>query len=181
MLNNLLKMFCITCYISMFVIGSIFAQVLPSVRILFDTGAKRIDIITGKQLPNYTLAQQGSFQFFNGRLDKPDSIFWYYFDGRRNQDVNQLAFIRNMKSLGCWIIAEKERSGKIPNVSPRVNCEIEHHVISFIPLNPTTKQAEPRVYIPIEDLHLIQWAEYDHWLATDSQADIESKLGSIYW
>ena len=149
------------------------------VRIVFDTNAKRIDIVTGKQLPEYTQAQRGSFQFFNGRLDKPDNFFWYYFDGRRNQDIDKLAFIRNMKSIGTWVIALKG-DDKIPTAAPNVNCEIEHHAISFIPLNLTTGKPDPRVYVMIEDIHLIQWAPYNHWLAKVSQKEFESMAGRIY-
>lgn len=148
-------------------------------KIIFDKDAKRIDLVTGKTVPNYTEAKKGSFQFFNGRLDKPDNFFWYYFDGRRNQNINDLAFIRNMKSIGTWVIATKT-DGKSPVPHPNVNCEIEHHAISFIPINPETGKEDPRVYLMIEDIHLIQWEPYNHWLATVSQKEFESMAGKIY-
>ena len=156
-----------------------FAQNDKPVRIVFDMNSQRIDIVTGKQLPNYTQAQRGSFQFFNGRLDKPDNFFWYYFDGRRVQNIDNLAFIRNIKSIGCWIIANKGKENQ-PDAHPNINREIEHYAVSFIPLNTDTGKPEPRIYVMLEDIHMIQWAPYNHWLATVSQKELEDMAGIIY-
>ena len=157
-----------------------FAQGEPPVRVVFDKDSPRIDIVSGHRLPDYTQAQRSSFQFFNGRLDKPDNGFWYYFDGRRFQGIDDLAFIRNVKSNGCWIMGSRGRNGQIPTTFPSQNCEIEHHAVSFIPLNPSTGAPDPRVYILLDDIHLIQWAPYDHWAATVSQGDFEAMAGIIY-
>jgi hypothetical protein len=178
--NNVLKITSTTCILVMFILINLFAQDQSPVRILFDKNAKRIDIMTGKQIPNYTQAQRGSFQFFNGRLDKPENGFWYYYDGRFFQSIDTVAFIRNIKQLGCWIIALKDPNGKIPNEHPEIWREIEHHAISFIPLNPTTKKPESRVYVLLENMHLIQWADYDNRLAIESQEEIECGSGVIY-
>ncbi|MFC1528881.1 hypothetical protein ACFL5B_03130, partial [Candidatus Latescibacterota bacterium] len=92
------------------------------------------------KLPNYTQAVRGSFQFFLGRLDSPEKGFWYFFDGRRFRDIDRLAFIRKMPSVGCWIIATASRNGTTPNEHPKENCEIIHHAVSFIPLNDNGKK-----------------------------------------
>jgi len=168
--------------------GSACAQDESPVRISFDRESKRMDIVTGKTLPDYTMAQRGSFQFFNGRLDKPENGFWYFFDGRRFQRIERTAFIRKLKYIGTWVIAGTSRwgdeddqsAGAVPTAHPKTNCEINHHAVSFIPLNTVTNQPEPRVHVLLEDLELIQWKPYNHWLATDSQEALEAKKGTIY-
>lgn len=156
------------------------AQDDTPVRIVFDSHSSRTDIVTGKALPDYTKAQRGSFQFYNGRLDKPDPFFWYYFDGRRAQNLNSLAFIRNMKTIGTWIIAPRGKDGATPSVHPNTNCEIEHHALSFIPMNPSTGRPDPQVFVLFDDIHLIQWAPYDHWTATVSQEQFDAMAGTIF-
>jgi hypothetical protein len=167
---------------------SVFSQDVTPVRISFDRHSKRMDIVTGKQVPNYTQAQRGSIQFFQGRLDTPEKGFWYYFDGRRFQPIERTLFIRKLKSTGTWIIAGTSRWGEAdqtknaqaPTAHPNTNCEIEHHAISFIPLNPTTGKPDPRIYVLVEDLELIQWHPYNHWLVNESQEQIEKKAGVVY-
>ncbi len=159
-----------------------------TVRISFDRESKRVDIVTGKTLPNYTKARRGSFQFFQGRLDTPEKGFWYFFDGRRFQPVERTLFIRKLKSTGTWLIGgcgrydnrDLTKSPVVLSDHPNVNCEIEHHGVSFIPLNPDTGKPEPRVYVLLEDLELIQWHPYNHWLVNESQEQVESKQGIVY-
>ena len=162
-----------------------FTQSETPVRIEFDKNSERIDLVTGEILPLYTQAQRGSFQFFNSRLDKPDKGFWYYFDGRRFQNVERVALIRKMPSLGAWAILSS--AGRYDNpddrtvrTNPISICEIEHHAVSFIPLNPDTHQPDRRVYLLIDDMYLIQWAQVDHWMATKTQEELESEKGTKY-
>ncbi len=170
------------------VFGTATAQDDSTVRISFERESKRIDIVTGKTLPNYTKAQRSSLQFFNGRLDKPENGFWYYFDGRRFQSADRTFFIRKLKYIGTWVIAGSGRWGEadqtksaiVPTAHPNTNCEIEHHAVSFIPLNPATGKADPRVYVLLEDLELIQWRPYNHWLVTMPQKELESLKGIVY-
>ena len=164
------------------------AQDNSPVRISFDHASKRADIVTGRILPNYTQAQRGSFQFFQGRLDTPENGFWYFFDGRRFQSVDRTLFIRKLKSTGTWVIAGTARWGEgdqtkdatVPTAHPNTNCEILHHAVSFIPLNPSTGKPEQRVYVLLEDLELIQWHPYNNWLVNDTQETIEAKRGIVY-
>ena len=168
--------------------GSACAQDESPVRISFDRESTRTDIVTGRKLPDYTMAQRGSIQFFNGRLDSPVNGFWYFFDGRRFQQVSRTVFIRKLKFIGTWVIAGTRRwgdegdtaEGPVPTTHPKTNCEIGHHTVSFIPLNPVTNVPEARVHVLLEDLELIQWKPYDHWLVTDSQEVLESKQGTVY-
>jgi hypothetical protein len=147
-----------------------------------------VDIVTGRRLPNYTQAQRGSIQFFYGRLDTPENGFWYFFDGRRFQTIARTLFIRKLKSTGTWVIAgtgrwgepDQTKSAAVPTAHPNTNCEIEHHAVSFIPLNPATHKPESRVYVLLDDLELIQWLPYNHWLVNESQEEIESKRGIVY-
>jgi hypothetical protein len=169
-------------------LGSSFAQNTNPVRILFDKNSQRTDIVTGKKLLNYKQAERGSIEFFQGRLDTPENGFWYFFDGRRFQSIEKTLFIRKLKSTGTWVIEGTSRWGEpdqtkytmVPTAHPKTNCMIEHHAISFIPLNPTTKKPEPRVYVMLDDLELIQWHPYNNWLVNDSQEEMESKRGVVY-
>jgi hypothetical protein len=164
------------------------AQDTSPVRISFDRVSKRTDLVTGRTLPNYVQAQRGSFQFFYGRLDTPENGFWYFFDGRRFQSVDRTLFIRKLKTTGTWVIAGTGRWGEpdqtkdavVPAAHPNTNCEILHHAVSFIPLNSATGKPEPRVHVLLEDLELIQWHPYHHWLAEESQETIEAKRGVVY-
>ena len=85
--------------------ASVSAQDESPVRISFDRESTQTDIVTGRKLPDYTMAQRGSIQFFNGRLDSPVNGFWYFFDGRRFQQVSRTVFIRKLKFIGTWVIA----------------------------------------------------------------------------
>jgi len=179
MQNNWKKIAVIATVLILFICFHSLAKSEPPVRIQFDENSKRIDIVTGKKLQKYTLAQRGSFQFYLGRLDTPLKGIWYFFDGRRYRSTEDLAFIRKMASIGCWIIAGDSHSEGTPKSHPKQNCEIIHHAVSFIPLN-DKGQPEQRVYVLLEDLDKIQWKDYDHWLATDTQDQLESKKGVIY-
>jgi hypothetical protein len=164
------------------------AQDTSPVRISFDRASKRVDLVSGRTLPNYTRAQRGSFQFFQGRLDTPENGFWYFFDGRRFQAIDRTLFIRKLKYTETWVIAGTSRWGEadqtgtsaVPTAHPNTNCEILHHAVSFIPLNPSTGQPEPRVHVLLNDLELIQWHPYNNWLINDSQETLESKRGVVY-
>ncbi len=157
------------------------------VRISFDRASARTDIVTGRTLPDYTQAVRGSIRFYNGRLDTPEEGFWYYFDGRRFQPIERTLFIRKLKYIGTWVIAGTSRwgeaaqeGGPVPTAHSNTNCEIFHHAISFVPLNPRTGKPDDRVYVLVEDLELIQWQPYNHWLVTVSQEELEARHGRVY-
>ena len=63
----------ITGFIMMICMNA-FAQNESPVRIEFDKSSKRIDMVTDRELPDYKYARRGSFQFFRGRLDKPEEV-----------------------------------------------------------------------------------------------------------
>jgi len=189
MQRKLLKVAGITAVLIIAVCMNAVAQDQSPVKIVFDKNAKRIDIMTSQQIPNYTQAQRGSIQFYLGRLDTPENGFYYFFDGRRFQNVDNLSFMRKMPSIGCWIIASS-RSGRpgeepsnapptVPTAHPQTNCEVWHHAVSFIPLD-SNGRPQPKVYVLLNDIELIQWSPYDNWLATDTQDQIEAKTGTIY-
>ncbi len=180
--KNLLRIAGIAVILIVIVCMNAFAQEDTSpVRIAFDKNAERIDIMTGQQIPNYTQAQRGSIQFYLGRLDTPGNGFYYFFDGRRFQNVENLIFMRKMPSIGCWIIASRgrgrggeETSNEVPTRHPSQNCEVFHHAVSFIPLD-RNGQPQAKVYVLLEDLYMIQRGEYNHWLANANQDQVESK------
>jgi hypothetical protein len=188
LITRISKTLIFTTILILSLLGSSFSQDKSPVRISFDKESKRIDIVTNNKLPSYTLVQHGSVEFFQGRLDTPENGFWYFFDGRRFQPIERTLFIRKLKSTGTWVIEGTSRWGEsdqtkystVPTAHPKTNCVIEHHAISFIPLNPTTKKPEPRVYVMLDDLELIQWHPYNNWLVNESQDEIESKKGVVY-
>ena len=156
------------------------AQDAPPVSIMFNMNTDGVDIMTGEKLPDRTLAQRGSFLFYNDRLDKPYDGFWYFFDGRRFQNLDEMVFMRHIKSLGTWIVFNKRQRDDPLTGHPKWHCEIGHHAVSFIPVNAATGKPGKRVHALLEDIHMIQWEESDHWLATDTQEEIEAKAGTIY-
>lgn len=162
----------------------VYAENDKPVRIVFDKNAKRTDIVTGKTLPDYTQAERGSFQFFFGRLDKPERGFWYFFDGRRFQSIDRVALMRHMQPQGLWaILGGGGWQGNEPQVvrtNPVSICEIQHHVVSFIPLDLKTGKPDKRVYVLLDDLHLIEWYPVDHWIGTATQEEYEALKGVMY-
>ena len=123
---------------------------IKPVKIAFDERSKRIDLVTDKELPNYTLAKRGSVQFFLDRLDSPDDYFNFYHDGIRQAKIESLNLIEKVQEkFDIWRIRYKN-GGKN---SPRIH----HKAVSFIPLNPDTKLPERRVYVMLEELNLIEW------------------------
>jgi hypothetical protein len=135
--------FIITCVNS-------FAQNTSPVRIEFDPDSKRIEIKTGKELPEYTHAQRGSIRFYLGRLDTPNDFVNYYHDG-----INK-AYIKDLKSMEK--VQEKFAIWRLRYKSGRKNTPRIHHLaVSFIPLSPATKKPEKRVFLLLNDLKLIEW------------------------
>ena len=148
------------------------------VRIVFDNNSERIDIATGKQLPDYTEAQRGSFQFYDKRLDSPTDHLDYMFSTMISSNVKDVVLMRKMHPQNVWALSG---SGAILELKTIIVADIvKEYAVSFIPLNPTTHKPEPRVYLLLQDLYLIQWADVDHWAATKSQADYESEKRIIH-
>lgn len=175
-----LKICCVLCMFLTACAPCAVAQDQPPVNIVFDKDSERIDIVTGEKLPNYTLAERGSFLFYNDRLDNPSNSFWYFFDGRRTQSQDDMVFIRHIKAFGTWVVFNKRERNNVLTGHPRWHCEIGHHAVSFIPVNAKSGKSEKRVFVLLDDINMIQWEEYDYWLATESQEEIESKEGIIY-
>jgi hypothetical protein len=184
MRNTLIKIPGIALFLLTALCFNSLAQSESPARIEFDIHSKRIDIVTGKALPDYKQAERGSFQFFFGRLDSPDDFFWYYWDGRSSQKIENVALMRKMLPQSVWAVVRNgkpDSSGKIIVKTNPINIvAIQHHAISFVPLNPSTKKPEPRVYVLLEDMNLIQFSPVDHWIASMGQKEYESEKGRNY-
>jgi hypothetical protein len=129
-----------------------FAQDTLPVNIAFDKNSKRIDLITKKELPNYTKAQRGSIQFFLYRLDEPNDFFNYFHDGVQRATIKSLMRMEKVQpEFAVWRLRYKSGSKNTPR--------IHHQAISFIPISPTTGKAENRVYLMLNDLELIDWGK----------------------
>ena len=155
----ILKIPAVTALAALFMLTMIVnctAQETSPVRIEFERKSERIDIMTGKKLPDYTLAQQGSFQFFTGRLDEPDTFIYYFHDGRRSAEVADLASMKKDQGrFAIWNLVWKNGRGLHPAYGPRIH----HLAVSFIPLDTATKKPEKRVYLLLNDLREITWAK----------------------
>jgi hypothetical protein len=124
------------------------AKQIKPVTIAFDDSSKRIDLITGKQLPDYKLAQRDSFQFFLTRLDSPDNFFNFYHDGLRQGRLDQLEKMEKIQpKFAIWRLYYKDGNKNTPRV--------HHQAISFIPIDPNTNLPDRRVYVRMDDLKLI--------------------------
>ena len=128
----------------------IHAQDTSPVKIAFDGNSKRIDLITGKELPDYTLAKRGSIQFFWDRLDKPDDFVSYTHDGIRNAYIKDLRMIEKVQGrFAVWRLRYYAGNKNTPR--------IQHLAVSFIPLSKETNEAERRVYVLMNDMKLFDW------------------------
>ncbi|MDP2982804.1 MAG: hypothetical protein Q8O92_05695 [Candidatus Latescibacter sp.] len=156
------------------------AQNNSPVRIVFDKNSKRIDMVTGKQLLNYTQAQRGSFEFFEGRLDLPVKKINYMFATMVSANFDNVALIRKMHTHNIWALVTM--SGKsLEGMNPIMTADVvKIYAASFIPINPATGQPESRIHVLLDDMYLIQWVDVDHWLANKSQEEYESEQGVRY-
>ena len=92
--------------------------------------------------------------------------------------INDIKLMRKMHSQNVWALSG---SGNILGLKKIIVADIvKEYSVSFIPLNPTTQKPDRRVYVLLQDMYLIQWAEVDHWAATKSQTEYESEKGTIY-
>ena len=53
------------------------------------------------------------------------------------------------------------------------------NAVSFIPLD-SNGRPQPKIYVLLDDLELIQWAPYNHWMVNDTQEQIRAKKGVVY-
>lgn len=126
------------------------AQDTSTVRIAFDRKSKRIDLVTGKEIPDYTLVKRGSIQFFLGRLDEPDDFVNFTHDGFRKANISDLHMMEKVQAqFAIWRLRYKSGSKNTPR--------IQHLAVSFIPLSSSTGEPEQRVYVLLNDLELIDW------------------------
>lgn len=129
-----------------------FAQNEKPVRIAFDQSSERIDLITGKKLPDYTLAQRESIRFFLGRLDEPDEFVCFTHDGFNKTDISSLGMMEKVQGeFAIWRLRYRSGSKNTPR--------IQDLAVSFIPLSADTKQPERRVFVLLNDLEFIDWNE----------------------
>ena len=186
--KNRLKIAGIVVIVIMSVCMNVLAQDQSPVRILFDTDSQRIDLMTGKQIPNYTQAQRGSIQFYLGRLDTPVDGIWFFFDGRRFINVEYIAYMRKMPSLGGWVLhsvggdirrPDSASSATVESTHERNCVEVWQNAVSFIPLD-SNGRPQPKVYVQLNDLELIQRVPYNHWIVNDTQEQIRAKIGIIF-
>jgi hypothetical protein len=127
------------------------AQSKTPVRIAFDVQAKRIDLRTGKEIPEVTRAERGSIRFYLNRLDTPDEFINFYHDGFRKVGIGDLERMEKVqKQFAIWRLRYKSGSKNTPRV--------QHKAISFIPVNTDGKTGE-RVYLRLDDLSLIDFRE----------------------
>ena len=178
--KNLLKIAGSAAVLIVMFCANSFAQDTNSspVRIVFDKNSQRIDIATGKQLPDYTQARRGSFRFYEGRLDSPTDHIDYMFSSMISSNVKDIVLMRKMHTQNVWALSG---SGTILGLKIIIAADIvKEYTVSFIPLNPVTQKPDRRVYVLLQNLYLIQWADVDHWAATKSQAEYESEKGTLY-
>ncbi|MBT4485224.1 MAG: hypothetical protein HOC71_16280 [Candidatus Latescibacteria bacterium] len=152
MLKYLFKIMGIVTIISILSCAVSLAQDKSPVRISFDKDSRRIDLITGRELPGYKLAERGSFRFFLGRLDKPDRFVNFFHDGVRKAEIKSLRSIEKVQSqFAVWRLNYKSGSKNTPR--------IHHLAVSFVPLSPSDGEPERRVYLLLNDLELIDWGK----------------------
>ena len=145
------RTFCGFLLLFVIMVGNTFPQETKQVKITFDDKAERVDLKTGKALPNYTHAERGSIQFFLGRLDHPDAFFNFYHDGFQTAKIEDVKSMeKTQEQFAIWRIYFKSGWKNTPRV--------QHQAISFIPIGADGKTGE-RVYVLLKDLRRIDWNE----------------------
>ncbi|MFA6471663.1 MAG: hypothetical protein WCU00_06440 [Candidatus Latescibacterota bacterium] len=120
------------------------------VRIAFDEGSNRIDLLTGKQVPSYTMIERASIRFHLNRLNKADEFFQFFHDGIQRANLSSLASMEKVQpQFSIWRLRYRSGSKNTPRV--------HHLAVSFIPLSPVTGKPESRVHLMLDDLKLIDW------------------------
>jgi len=151
----------------------------PPVTIAFDKNSERIDIKSGKKLPDYTKAQKAGFQFYEGRLDSPTDNLQYMFSIATTVKITDLVRMRKMHSQDIWGITSVSDKNTI-----LVANLTKVYAVSFIPINPDTNKPDPRVYVLLEDMYLIQWGAIGTLdkisVSTQNQSEYESKEGTDF-
>lgn len=138
--------------------------------------AQRTDILTGRKLPEYGLAVRGSFLFYEGRLDRQVEKINYMFASMVSVNIDNLILIRKLLPPQIWALVYKA-GNTIQGLDPVMAADVvKTYAVSFIPLNPNTHEAEPRVHIMLDDLYLIQWKTLKHWLADKTQKEHEADM-----
>ena len=131
------------------------AENAEPVRIEFERSSKRIDIATGVELPDYTLAERGSFRFFSARLDTPEDYIRYYHDGPQTARITAIDVMEKFNArMSQWRVRFNTR-----NPSPQYIPRVYSLAVSFVPLDAGTKQPARRVYVLLDDLRKITWKE----------------------
>lgn len=125
------------------------------VRIEFERSSKRIDIVTGTELPDYTFAERESFRFFSARLDTPEDFIRYYHDGPQTTRITAIDAMEKFNGrMSQWRVRFNTR-----NPSPQYIPRVYTLAVSFVPLDAVTKQPARRVYVLLDDLREITWKE----------------------
>ncbi len=138
--------------IILFACGYSFAQNRSPVKIEFDPNSKRIDLKTGKEIPNYSLAKRGSIRFYLGRLDKPDDFVSFYHDGVRRALISLLRRMEKVQpQFAIWRLRYKAGNKNTPR--------IHHLAVSFVPLTTPDNSPQKRVFLLLNDLKLIDWGD----------------------
>jgi hypothetical protein len=149
------------------------------VSIAFDIHSDRIDMMTGKKLPDYTQAQREGFQFFEGKRESITDHISYMFSIVTTVKITDILRMRKIHTQDIWGITDSSDK----NTMLEANL-IKVYGVSFIPINPVTKKPDPRVYVLLEDMYLIQWAPIGALdkisISTQSQSEYESEEGTVY-
>ena len=149
--------FCSRGYVAVFLLVvwclTVGADSDSTVKIAFDDSSKRIEIVTGNELPDYTHVQRGSFQFFTGRLDEPENTVRYFHDGARSVKIENLAMMEKFSKMHAqWRLTYSSGRRPSPQYIPRVHSL----AVSFVPIE-SDGEAGRRVYVLMDDLKLIDW------------------------
>jgi len=123
-----------------------------AVKIAFEENAKRIDLVTGRELPSYTAAERGSIRFHRGRLDDPEAFVTFFHDGIRKSGTDQLFSMEKVQPrFAIWRLRYKRGNKNTPR--------IHDLAVSFIPITSDTKETARRAYVLLSDMTLIEWGD----------------------
>ncbi|MHB9030392.1 MAG: hypothetical protein ACYC9O_16625 [Candidatus Latescibacterota bacterium] len=130
-----------------------FAQGEQGIKVTIDREARRLDLKTGKTVPEHRLARPGSIRFHLGRLDRQDDFIYYLFDNLRTARITDLAHMeKDQPEHAIWNLVWKNGQG----LHPQIGVRIQHLAASYEPILSDGKPGG-RIYLPLTDLKRIEW------------------------
>ncbi len=125
------------------------------VKITFDPAKVPVDLLTGEPVTPCTMAKLGSVKFYMTRLHEPLDHLTYFKEGVNTIPKSRLwKIVKEQEQWDIWRPWFKGGHDGYP-----ITQNMRTMAVSFIPLDPVTKQPGTKVTILFSDLNAIEWSK----------------------